>query len=159
QSVQWMAISVATLLVGVVGGYLAQHRLLHTGFLLVAVFPLLALVMGAGFIHEPPAKSAREEFRAAWAGIRHAVRDRAVWVVAGLIFSWTFSPSLGIPLFYYQTDTLKFSQQFIGMLGSLIAAAGIVGAAVYGPLSRRVALHRLIVWSVAVSAVGTLAYL
>src|SRR5882724_13068446 len=61
QSVQWTAISVATLFVGVVGGYLAEHRLLQTGFLLIAVFPLLALVMGAAFIHEPPAKSAREE--------------------------------------------------------------------------------------------------
>jgi MFS family permease len=159
QSVQWTAISVATLLVGLVGGYLAQHRLLHTGFLLVAAFPLLALVMGTAFIHEPPAQSAREEFRAAWQGIRHAVRDRTMWVVAGLIFFWTFSPSIGIPLFYYQTDTLKFSQQFIGILGSLIAGAGIVGAAAYGPLSRLVSLHRLIVFSIAISTVGTLAYL
>ena len=159
QSVQWTAISVATLFVGLVGGYLAQHRLLQTGFLLIAVFPLLALVMGATFIHEPPAKSAREEFREAWQGIRHAVRDRTMWVVAGFIFFWTFSPSLGIPLFYYQTDTLKFSQQFIGTLGSLSAGAGIVGAAVYAPLSRLVPLHRLIVFSIAISAVGTLAYL
>ena len=159
QSVQWTAISVATLLVGLVGGYLAQRRLLHTSFLLIAVFPLVALVMGATFIHEPPAKPAREAIREAWDGIRHAVRDRTMWVVAGLIFFWTFSPSIGIPLFYYQTDTLKFSQQFIGILGSLIAGAGIVGAAAYGPLSRGFSLHRLIVFSIAVSTVGTLAYL
>jgi predicted MFS family arabinose efflux permease len=82
-----------------------------------------------------------------------------MWVVAGFIFFWTFSPSIGIPLFYYQTDTLKFSQQFIGLLGSLTAGASIVGAAFYAPLSRRVSLHRLIVLSIAVSTVGTLAYL
>jgi predicted MFS family arabinose efflux permease len=82
-----------------------------------------------------------------------------MWVVAGFIFFWTFSPSLGIPLFYYQTDALKFSQQFIGVLGSLMAGAAIVGAAAYGPLSRLVSLHRLIVFSIAVSTVGTLAYL
>jgi MFS family permease len=159
QSVQWTAINVATLLVGLVGGYLAEHRLLNTGFFLVAAFPFVALVMGARFIHEPPAKSQRDEFREAWAGIRRAVRDRTLWVVAGFIFFWTFSPSLGIPLFYYQTDTLKFSQQFIGTLGSLMAGAGIVGAAAYGPVSRRVPLRPIIVWSIAVSAVGTLAYL
>ncbi len=159
QSIQWTAISVATLLVGLVGGYLAEHRLLHTGVLLIAAFPLLALVMGATFIHEPRAKSAREEFHAAWHGIRHAVRDRTIWVVAALIFFWTFSPSIGVPLFYYQTDTLKFSQQFIGVLGSLMAGAGIVGAAAYGPLSRLVSLHRLIVLSIVISTVGTLAYL
>ena len=40
-----------------------------------------------------------------------------------------------------------------------MAGAGIVGAAVYAPLSRRVPLHRLIVLSIAISVVGTLAYL
>src|SRR3989454_8775369 len=159
QSVQWSAINVAILLVGIVGGYLAQHRLLPVGFLIAACFPFLALVMGAAFIHEPPAKSQREEFREAWQGIKHAIRDRTMWVVAGFIFFWTFSPSIGIPLFYYQTDTLKFSQQFIGLLRSLTAGAAIVGAAAYAPLSRRVSLHRLIVLAIAVSTVGTLAYL
>src|SRR5438552_9841818 len=62
QSVQWSAISIATLLVGLIGGYFAQHRMLQTGFLLAAVFPFVALVMGAKFIHEAPAKSQREEF-------------------------------------------------------------------------------------------------
>jgi len=159
QSVQWTAINVALLLVGLVGGYLAQHRMLHVAFLVAAAFPFLALVMGAAFIHEPLAKSQREEFRDAWRGIKHAVQDRTMWVVAGFIFFWNFSPSLGIPLFYYQTDTLKFSQQFIGFLGSLTSVASIVGAAAYGPLSRVVSLHRLIVLSIAISTVATLGYL
>src|SRR6267378_5090354 len=118
QSVQWTAINVATLLVGLIGGYFAERRELQTGFLIAAAFPFLALMMGAVFIHEPPAKSQREEFREAWRGIKTAIRDRTMWVVAGFIFFCTFSPSIGIPLFYYQTDTLKFSQQFIGLLGS-----------------------------------------
>src|SRR5438876_1670710 len=159
QSVQWTALNIAVLLVGIIGGHLAEYRMLQTGFLLVAAFPFVAFVMGAVFIHEPPAKSQREEFREALAGIKTAIRDRTMWVVAGFIFFWTFSPSIGIPLFYYQTDTLKFSQQFIGLLGSLSAGASIVGAAFYAPLSRRVSLHRLIVVSIAVSTVGTLAYL
>ena len=159
QSVQWASINVATILVGAIGGYLAEQRELHMGFLIAAFFPFLALVMGTAFIHEAPAKSRREEFREAWLGIKRAVGHRTMWVVAGFIFFWTFSPSIGIPLFYYQTDTLKFSQQFIGLLGSLGAAAQIVGAAFYAPLSRRYPLRRLIEWSIGVGVVGTLAYL
>src|SRR5205809_2870821 len=159
QSVQWTAINIAVLLVGIIGGHLAEYRMLQTGFLLVAAFPFVAFVMGAVFIHEPPAKSQREEFREALAGIKHAIRDRTLWVVAGFIFFWTFSPSIGIPLFYYQTDTLKFSQKFIGYLGPLAAGASIIGAAAYAPLSRRVSPHRLTVLSIAAGAVGPLAYL
>src|SRR5215813_1743307 len=159
QSVQWASINVATILVGAIGGYLAERRELHTGFLIAAFFPFLALVMGAAFIHEAPAKSRQEELREAWQGIKRAIGHRTMWVVAGFIFFWTFSPSIGIPLFYYQTDTLKFSQQFIGLLGSLASVAAIIGAAAYGPLSRVVSLHRLIVLSIAVSTVATLGYL
>ena len=159
QSVQWAAINGATILVGFLGGYFAQQRNLHGAVLVAAIFPLVALVMAAVFIREAPAKPGREELREAWHGITSAIGDRTMWVVAGFIFFWTFSPSIGIPLFYFQTDTLKFSQQFIGMLGSLAAGAGIVGAALYAPLSRRVPLQRIIVWSIGGAVVGTLAYL
>ena len=159
QAVQWGAINFATILVGIIGGYFAQYGNLRGAFLVAAAFPLLAGVMGAIFIHERPAKARREELREAWEGIRKAVGDRAMWVVAGFIFFWTFSPSIGIPLYYFQTDKLKFSQQFIGMLGSLSAGASIVGAAFYAPLSRRVSLQRIIVVSIGLGVVGTLVYL
>lgn len=159
QSVQWAAINVATIVVGVIGGYLAERRNLRAAFLVAACFPFIALVMGAAYIREIPARSQREELRETWRGIRNALRERTLWVASGFVFFWTFSPSIGIPLFYYQTDTLKFSQQFIGLLASLSAGAAIVGAAVYAPLSRRVSLHRVIVYSIGGGVIGTLAYL
>ena len=159
QAIQWGALNVATVLVGLIGGYFAQHGDLRGAFLVAAAFPCVAGIMGAIFIHEHPAKARHEEMREAWQGIRHAVGDRTMWVVAGFLFFWTFSPSIGIPLYYFQTDKLKFSQQFIGMLGSLGAGASIVGAAFYAPLSRRVPLQRIIVASIALGVVGTLVYL
>ncbi len=159
QSVQWAAINGASILVGLAGGYFAQRRNVQGGFFVAAIFPLLAMIVAARFVHEVPAKPGREEARDAWRGIQGALRDRTLWVVAGFIFFWNFSPSIGIPLFYFQTDTLKFSQQFIGLLGSLAAGASIIGAALYAPLSRRVPLQRIIVWSIGVGVVGTLAYL
>ena len=79
--------------------------------------------------------------------------------MAGFIFFWTFSPSFGPALLYYQTDQLKFSQQFIGLLGTFGAAASVVGAFLYAPLSRRVPLQRLIVAAIGIGAVATLMYL
>jgi MFS family permease len=159
QSVQWGAITVASILVGELGGYLAEHRRLHAAFFIAACFPLVSFLMAALFVREAPARKEREEFRITWRAISRALAEREIWVVGGFIFFWTFSPSFGPALLYYQTDVLHFSQQFIGHLGALAAVAGVVGALIYAPLSRLVPLKRLINLSIGVGVVGTLAYL
>jgi len=159
QSVQWGALSAASILVGVLGGYLAERRALASVFALVACFPIVSLLMAVFAVRERPARPDLEGLRETGRAVRHALRRRDPWLVAGFIFFFSFSPSFGPAFFYYETDTLGFSQQFIGMLTSLGAAAGILGAFVYAPLSRRFSLKRIIVWSIGASVVGTLAYL
>jgi MFS family permease len=158
QSVQWAAITTASVIVGVAGGQLAARRELHTAFVTAACFPLISLIMVVLFVREPRAPAERA-FRQTWRAVHTAIRQREGWLVAAFIFFWTFSPSFGPALLYYQTDTLGFSQQFIGHLNALQAVAGIVGAIVYAPLSRRVPLRTLIVWAIGMATVGTLAYL
>lgn len=159
QSVQWAAIYAAAILVGIGGGALAEQRSLHLAFLFAASFPLVSLVMAMLFVDEPPAATGGEAFRERLGAIRAALRERHVWLVAGFILFWTFSPSFGPALLYYQTDVLRFSQQAIGNLSALGSAAAIAGAVVYAPLSRRVPLKRLIVAAIGVATAGTLAYL
>ncbi len=159
QSVQWACITVASVLVGVLGGYLAESRSLRTAFLLAAAFPVVSLLMSVFFVREPRSRFDGAAFRATWRAVRGALAHRDMWVVAGFIFFWTFSPSFGPAFLYYQTDRLGFSQQFIGTLGSLAAMAGIVGAAIYAPVSRRFPLKWLINASIGVGVVATLAYL
>jgi predicted MFS family arabinose efflux permease len=115
--------------------------------------------MGLRFIEEAPARVDRGAFLVTWGAIRGALGDRAVWAVAFLIFFFTFSPSFGPAFLYYQTDVLKFSQKFIGALDSIFYAAGLVGAIIYAPLSRRVRLRPLIVAVIGVSVVTMLFYL
>ena len=159
QSVQWACITVASVLVGVGGGWLAQARSLRGAFALAACFPLVSVAMALLFVSEPRARADGAALRETWASIRTAIGHRDLWVVAGFILFWTFSPSFGPAFLYYQTDTLGFSQQFIGTLGSLAAAAGVVGAAAYAPLSRRVRLKTLVNLSIGIGVAATLAYL
>src|SRR5213079_3491958 len=65
QSVQWAGISVASILVGLAGGYFAHRRNLQGAVLAAALFPVVALVMAGVFVHEVRAKSGREELREA----------------------------------------------------------------------------------------------
>lgn len=159
QAVQWGAIYAASVLVGEIGGYLAERRHLTAAFLLAAGFPVVSFLMALFVVREPRAPANRAALRQSLLAIRGALGERDVWVVAGFVFFWTFSPSFGPALLYYQTDKLGFGQQFIGHLAALGYVAGMGGAFVYAPLSRRIPLRRLINLSIGAGAVGTLAYL
>ncbi len=159
QSVQWAAITLASVVVGVAGGILAAGRRLELAFLLAALFPLVTLVMAALVVREPPASADRAALRATLAAVVATFRSRDVWVVAGFILFWAFSPSFGPAFLYYQTDALGFGQELIGILDAVFAAGAVAGAAIYAPLSRHVPLQRLIVTLVGLSAVSTLGYL
>jgi predicted MFS family arabinose efflux permease len=159
QAAQWASISVATLAVGALGGDLAERRSLPWTFLIAAGFPLISFVMVATSLREERTRFDAAAFRSTWVSIREAATHREVWVVAGFIFFYDFNPSFGPAFLYYQTDVLHFSQRFIGMLTSLQAGTGIVGALIYAPVSRRVPLKRLIVVSIGLGVASTLGYL
>jgi MFS family permease len=159
QSVQWAAIYGAAIFIGVGGGYLAEQRSLRTTFLVAACFPLLSLVMAVLFIKEPRARADWSALRERGRAVRAALASRNVWLVAGFILFWTFSPSFGPAFLFYQVDTLKFSQQFIGTLVALSSIGSVAGALVYAPLSRTMRLRRLITLAIGLGACGTLMYL
>jgi MFS family permease len=131
QAIQWASISLASILTGVGGGWLAQHKFLSLTFMIATVFPAITLAMAIFTISEPPGQAGERQFRAIWAAIRGAIGSRTLWIVAGFIFFYNFSPSFGPALIYYATDVLQFSKTFIGALESLTFASGIVGTALY----------------------------
>jgi MFS family permease len=158
QSVQWAAIYTCSMLVGVFGGWLAAERRLGLAFLVAAIFPLLSLVMVAGAVREPRARADRAALVERLQAVRGALRTREVWVVAGFIFFFMFSPSFGPGFLFYQTDRLGFSQQFIGTLAALQSLGSVLGALTYAPLSRRWPLRRTINVTITLSVVSTLIY-
>jgi MFS family permease len=159
QSVQWFTIYGASILVGVLGGHFASTQNLHGAFLLAACFPLISFTMATLFVREPPRRADRAAFAETWTAIRNAARAREFWVVAGFIFFFNFSPSFGPAFLYYQTDVLKFDQQFIGILSSLSALGYMVGALIYAPLSRRAPLKTIILSVIGTTAAATFCYL
>ena len=159
QAIQWAAISFASILVGIGGGWLAQHKFLSLTFLIATIFPLITLAMSIFLISEPQGQVGERQFRETRAAIRGAIGSRTLWIVAGFIFFYNFSPSFGPALVYYATDVLQFSKIFLGVLESLTYASGIVGTAVYFAFSKSLPFKRLIHFAIAAGVVATLAYL
>lgn len=159
QSVQWAFISLASVLVGIGGGWLAEHHHLSVAFLIAAMFPLIALAMATFMIPEPRKTAGGQQIRETWTAIRKAIGSRMLWIVAAFIFFFNFSPSFGTALTYYATDELQFSKTFLGVLDSVGAAAGIVGAILYFAFCRSIPFGRLIHFTIAAGVISTLAYL
>jgi MFS family permease len=159
QAVQWAAISFASILVGVGGGWLAQHKFISVTFLIATVFPVITLAMAIFMIREPRLQDSERQFRETWMAIRGAIGSRMLWIVAGFIFFYNFSPSFGPALVYYATDVLHFSKIFLGTLDSLTYTSGMVGTAVYFAFSKSLPFKRLIYFAIAAGVIATLAYL
>jgi predicted MFS family arabinose efflux permease len=115
--------------------------------------------MAIFMIREPRVQAGERQFLETWAAIRSAIGSRTLWIVAGFIFFYNFSPSFGPALVYYATDALHFSKLFLGTLDSLAYASGIIGSALYFAFSKSFSFNRLIHFAIAAGVVGTLAYL
>jgi Na+/melibiose symporter-like transporter len=150
---------IATLVGGVVGGWLALRpfglTMAISGILHFALFALLCYRL-------PEPRTARLNTtvgREAAAQFRTLLQSTTLLSAAGMICLIAASPGFGTPLFFYQTNALKFSKPFVGLLTSCSAAFGLIGAWFYFAFCRRLSLRRLLVASIVVHALGTLTYL
>jgi predicted MFS family arabinose efflux permease len=75
------------------------------------------------------------------------------------MFLYYFSPGLSTPLYFRMTDELKYSQAYIGILGSISAAGWVVGALLYRKYLAELPLRHLLYFSIASGTVTTLAFL
>ena len=80
-------------------------------------------------------------------------------MIAVFIFLYYFSPGFATPLYFHMTDNLKFSQGYIGILGSIASAGWVVGALLYRRFFGGLTLKNLLNVSIAFGTVTTVAYL
>ncbi len=159
QSIQWAAMGLALTLAHLGGGYLSAYATPHTAFFVCSFFPLATLLATLFFVREAPQPWGPAQWRETAQALSTAARSRAVWVVAGFLFMWNFSPLFGPPLLYYERDMLQFSKIYIGTLGALANAAGTLGAVVFFLFFRHISLRRLLFSAVTLGVVSTLSFL
>jgi MFS family permease len=160
---QWLWYNIAAMSAAILGGllvqYLAPASALHTAAAIVAVAPF-AVVIGTLFlISEQKAKINIEGMKSTLSGLGSAFQRRHLWIVAFFIFLYYFSPGLSTPLYYHMTDDLKFSQAYIGILGSIGAAGWVTGALLYRRFFDGLNLRHLLNLSIALGTVSAASFL
>ncbi len=158
-SARYVVMNACTLIGGPLGGFLAARAFGLTAVagaaIALSVVPFAWLML-----KEPPlAHKNSQVLMNATAQFRALIRSKTLWSAAGLLFLVYIMPGFGTPLYYFQTDTLKFSQQLIGTLMLLGGSFGIIGAGIYAALCRKLNLRTLLYISIVVSTLTTLCYL
>ena len=151
QSIQWGTITISGIIVGLVGGYITEHFHYSIGFLMLIPFYILMLYMFKD-LHigktEPKKIHVKELF----------VHKRFLWCCLFILF-FNFSPGYGKAIYYLETDKFMWSQQFIGTMTAISAVCALLGAICYQKWFYKLNIKRVIVWSVLISAISSLAYL
>ncbi|HUG91177.1 MAG TPA: MFS transporter [Planctomycetaceae bacterium] len=186
QSVQWAAIYGATILTGVVGGYLSEHRMQTTGFAIAAGFTLVSLIVAVIYVTEGrrarPGTVAREieelvdapaspnpgalrqrtgrglALKRALAALWKTARSPAVLYTGGFLFLWNFNPFSSALLQFHMTERLGYSEQFYGNTASMLAVGALLGSVAYGFYCRAVQFPHLLHLSIVAGVYATIAY-
>lgn len=160
---QWLWFNVAIMASALVGGELVEHlsaaAALKTGAAIAAAAPIAVLFVTPLLLRESRVSAGRQHFRATLQGIIAALKSRRLYLVALFLFLYSFAPGFGTPLYYHMTDTLGFSQAYIGMLGSIAAAGWIAGALVHRWLLRRASIKSLLYLSILLGTASAASFL
>jgi MFS family permease len=160
---QWLWFNVAAMAAALVGGELVEHlspaSALHAAAGIIAVAPIAVIIGTLWLIPEQKVAINAQGMRATLDGLLASFKRRELWIIAVFIFLYYFSPGFATPLYYHMTDNLKFSQGYIGILGSIASAGWVVGALLYRRLFGGLSLKALLNVSIAFGTGTTAAYL
>ncbi|MBO0735777.1 MAG: MFS transporter [Alphaproteobacteria bacterium] len=160
---QWLWFNIAAMASGFVAGQLVQRLApgdaLHSAAAIIAIAPLVVIFAGWSLIREPASRINLPEIKRTFAGLLTAFRSRDLWIIALFLLVYYLNPGLGTPLYYHMTDDLKFSQEYIGILGSINSAGWIVGALLYRRFFRGITARALLNLSIALGVLATAAFL
>jgi predicted MFS family arabinose efflux permease len=160
---QWLWFNIAAMACGFIGGQLVERLTpagaLHGAAAIIAAAPLLIVCAGGFLIHEEQSYIDLREMKRTFASLLAALTLRDLWIIALFLFVYYLNPGLGTPLYYHMTDDLKFSQEYIGILGSINSAGWIAGALLYRRFLKGISARALLNLSIALGIVATCAFL
>jgi len=157
QSIQWISISVAAMVVGIGGGYIAEKFGYRQAFLcLVPIY--LAVGLTTHFYREEKTTYVKRSSTFV-NDMKKIFADKRILIVGLFIFLYKFSPSFGTPLFFIQRDVFHWGKIWIGTLTTIGTLFGIAGSILYYRYSQKINLKKWLFFSVFLGAVTSLSYL
>lgn len=154
QSVQWISITFASLLIGVVGGFIAEKFTYQSAYYLI--IPVYLLLLYFCFKNKSK-ESSKESIKLS--DYKKVFCNKKFLLACLFLFLFKYSPSFGTPLYFKELDVFKWSPFFIGCLGSIASLFSIIGAFIYAKISKKIDFKKWMFWSVLLGAITSFCYL
>jgi MFS family permease len=160
---QWLWFNIAAMASAFIGGQLVERlhpsAALHSAAAIIAVAPLAIVCAGWFLISEPTSRINLPEIKKTFASLLAALTFKDLWIIALFLFLYYLNPGFGTPIYYHMTDNLKFSQEYIGILGSINSAGWVVGALLYRAFLRGITSRALLHLSIVLGVLSTAGFL
>ena len=160
---EWLWFNVATIGTSILGGQLIQGLqplgALQWAAAIAAIAPVAVMFACVFVVDEEKSAISTAGLKASARGLFEALQRRELWVIALFLLFYNFSPGLETPLYFYQTDHLKFSQAYIGALEAIDAAGGIAAALIYDRFLSDMNAKSLLNLSILAGVLGILMFL
>lgn len=154
QASQWISITVASLIVGLLGGFIAQKMTYQIGFLCLLPLYVVAFIFVCRY-----KVSKTEKINIEVQDYKKLFTNKSFLITCLFMFFYCYSPSFGTPLSFIQRDVFKWNETWIGLFGAIISCLEIVGAIIFYKFSKKISLKKWLTWSVWFGAITSLCYL
>ncbi|MFQ3615949.1 MAG: folate/biopterin family MFS transporter [Cyanobacteriota bacterium] len=152
QSICWGASALGGLITAYLSGFLLERFSVQTVFAITATFPLIVSLV-AGLIAESPTTQPAD-----WSAIRSQVKDlraaisqKSIWLPTAFLFLWQATPTAESAFFFFTTNDLGFTPEFLGRVRLVTSLASLLGIWMFQRFFRAVPFRTFFGWTIVIS--------
>jgi predicted MFS family arabinose efflux permease len=159
QAIQWTSITVASILVGLGGGYIADHFTYKVGYLCLIPIYLLIMSIVLRYRTTVPRNRTSVHILKTICSYKELFVNKGFLIACLFLFLYKYNPSFGTPLSFIERDVFKWSGQWMGTLGAIVSCFEILGAIIFFKMCKKINIKKWLYISVFLGAITTLFYL
>jgi predicted MFS family arabinose efflux permease len=160
QSIQWTSLTIAGIIAGLIGGYIADKLNYRMAYL--CLIPFYLIIMGIVLKYRTTVPKNRTKSISIIDSIlsyKELFTNKKFLIGCLFLFLYNFNPSFGIPLFFIERDSFHWSGTFMGFLGAITSGVSIIGSILYWKFGKKINIKKCLFYSVFIGAFTTLCYL
>jgi folate/biopterin transporter len=155
QSLCWGASALGGLLTAYFSGVLLEHFSTRTVFMFTAVFPLIVSAMAWLIAEEPVVQDAgagKVLVKAQMQELWQAMQQKVIWLPTLFLFLWQCTPTAESAFFYFSTNELGFTPEFLGRVRLVTSLAALVGVWLFQRFLKTIPFRQIFAWTTILSS-------